>query len=172
MYSLILTLRDRGSHETWKSNLIGLIEETKGQAPLTGNSASKIARMMGNGVPLPNSATPKGYTPTSITSHQGQSAVGHSSFGDLGSPSTTHSVDTPATSSFSHNAKDGHSASAQPLAPVHTPIDLVISLSLPSPPSPGGNLPLRVRLMRQSLAFILCLMGPRDRIALVACKMG
>jgi hypothetical protein len=173
MDSFILTFRDRGSHETWKSNLNRLIEETKGQAPLTGNSAAKIARMMGNGVPLPKSATPKGYTPTSSTSHQGQSAVGMSSFGDIGSPSTIHSFDTPATSGFSHNNKDGYLAFAQPLAPVHTPIDLVICLSLPSPPgASGGNLPLKVRLMRQSLAFILALMGPRDRIALVACEMG
>jgi hypothetical protein len=174
MDSFILTFKERGSHETWKSNLNRLIEETKGQAPLTGNSASKIAKMMGNGVPLPKSATSKGYTPTSSTSHQGQSAVGMSSFGDLASPSTMNSFSTPATSGFTHHDKEAsHLAFAQPLAPVHTPIDLVICLSIPSPPATsGGNLPLKVRLMRQSLAFILALMGPKDRISLVACEMG
>ena len=174
MDSFILTFKERGSHETWKSNLNRLIEETKEIAPLTGNSASKVARMMGTGVPLPKSASSKGFTPTSSVSHQGQSAAGMSSFGDLASPSTVHSFNTPSTAALSpQETAAGNLAFIQPLAPVHTPIDLVICLSLPSPTmAAGGNLPLKIRLMRQSLAFTLALLGPKDRISLVACEMG
>jgi hypothetical protein len=174
MDSFILTFKDRGSHETWKTNLNRSIEETKGIAPLTANSASKVAKMMGTGVPLPKSASSKTFTPTSSVSHQGQSAAGMSSFGDLASPSTMHSFNTPATAGFSpQETAAGNLAFIQPLAPVHTPIDMVICLSLPSPSmAAGANLPLKVRLMRQSLAFTLALMGPKDRISLVACEMG
>lgn len=176
MDSFILTFKDRSSHETWKSNLNRLIDETKGNAPMSGNSSSKIAKIMGAGVPLPKSATSKGYTPTSGHSgySHGHSAAGMSGFNDLGSPSTTHSAETPATSGFSHQAAiggPGDLAFAQPLAPVHTPVDLVICLSLPAPVG-GANVPLKVRLMRQALAFTLALMGPRDRISLVACELG
>jgi hypothetical protein len=174
MDSFILTFKDRGSHETWKGNLNRLVEEVRGGSPSTAtSSSSKAARMMGNGVPMPKSASSKGFTPTTSTSHQGQLAGGMNSFNNLSSPSTTHSVNTPATSGFSHDKDAGNLAFVQPLAPTHTPIDLVICLSLPSPSmAAGGNLPLKVRLMRQSLAFTLALMGPRDRIALVACEMG
>jgi hypothetical protein len=178
MDSFILTFKERGSHETWKTNLNRLIEETRGKAELhsgvgTLSSSSKAAKMMGNGAPLPKSASSRNFTPTSSTS-QGQSAVGMSSFGDLASPSTTHSFSTPATSGFSHQeTAAGNLAFNQPLAPTHTPIDLVICMSLPQPSvAAGGNLPLKVRLMRQSLAFTLALMGPRDRISLVTCELG
>jgi hypothetical protein len=174
MDSFILTFKDRGSHETWKTNLNRLIEETKGIAPLTGNSASKVAKMMGTAVPLPKSAASNWFTPTSSVSHQGQSAAGMSSFGDLASPSTVHSFNAPTTTGLSpQETAAGNLAFIQPLAPVHTPIDMVICLSLPSPSmNAGANLPLKVRLMRQSLAFTLALLGPKDRISLVACEMG
>jgi hypothetical protein len=64
----------------------------------------------------------------------------------------------------------GDLAFTQPLAPVHTPLDLVVVLSLPIPAQ--SQLPLKVKLMRQSLAFVLAALGPRDRISLVACEMG
>lgn len=174
MDSFILTFKDRGSHETWKSNLNRLIDETRGHTPVTSNSANKIAKLMGAGVPLPKSASSKGFTPTSGTSGFNNAASGMSGFGDLASPSTTHSTDTPATSGFSHQTYPGGPgdlAFAQPLAPVHTPVDLVICLSLPAPTN-SANLPLKVRLMRQGLAFTLALMGPRDRVSLVASEMG
>ena len=174
MDSFILTFKDRGSHNTWKSNLNRLIEETANNTPTTGNSASKISKLMGEGAPLPKSASSKGYTPTSATSRNGRLPAEMSSFGDLASPFTIHSADTPGTSGFSHQVAiggPGDLAFGQPLAPTHTPIDVVVCLSLPAPTS-TANLPLKVRLMRQALAFTLALMGPRDRIALVATEMG
>lgn len=176
MDSFILTFKDRGSHNTWKSNLNRLIEETAaGNTPVTGISVSKISKLMGEGVPLPKSATSKGYTPTSASSRKNRPPAEMSSFGDLGSPATTYSPDTPATSGFSHQPSvggPGDLAFVQPLAPMHTPVDLVVCLSLPAPTNNSATLPLKVRLMRQALAFTLALMGPRDRISLVATEMG
>jgi hypothetical protein len=107
------------------------------------------------------------------------SSVGMS-FGDLTSPSASTSgwSPTPASSTFSPTSQHidqrnspGDLAYLQPLGPIHTPLDLVIVVSLPAP-SPGASLPLKVKLMRSSLAFVLATMGPKDRISLVTCEVG
>jgi len=178
--SFILTFQDHGSHETWRSNLNRLVDETK-HGGNAGGSSSKIAQLMGSDVPpLPMSGSASGskpFTPSSATS-QGSSALGMT-FGDLTSPSTSGFITTPSTSAFSpsspmaarRDASPGDLAYLQPLAPMHTPLDLVVILSLPAPPA-ASYPPLKVRLIRSSIAFVLSLLGPSDRIALVACEMG
>lgn len=163
MDSFILTFKDRGSHETWRLNLARLIEEAKGPRQ-AGPSSSKIAKVMGSGappMPLPRSAV----TPSSASSALGMAF-------DLTSPASGY-VATPATSAFSTTSTPitpADLAYVQPIAPVHTPLDLVIILSLPAPSS--TSIPLKVRLMRSSLAFVLALLGTHDRVSLVACEMG
>ncbi|WWC64019.1 uncharacterized protein I303_106625 [Kwoniella dejecticola CBS 10117] len=147
--SFILCFKDRSSHETWRSTINRLLDEVKG-------GQLKPSRM-------PRSAN----TPLSA----GGSAHG---FGiDLASPSTAGYAITPSTSSFAnHEPTPGDLAFEQPLGPIHTPIDLVIVLSLPAPSQSNNQLPLKVKLMKSSLSFILALLGPKDRISLVTCEMG
>nr|XP_031861524.1 uncharacterized protein CI109_003128 [Kwoniella shandongensis]KAA5528596.1 hypothetical protein CI109_003128 [Kwoniella shandongensis] len=153
--SFILTFRDRGSHETWRTTILRLQEEARG------NQQSKAAKLMGPGAPSPAPLAPS------------------QSFGDLTSPSSaTYSSGTPFSSTFgpasplpNSELTSGDLAYNQPLGPVHTPIDLVIVLSLPAPSS-STQLPLKVKLMKSSLQFVLALLGPRDRISLVTCEMG
>ncbi|KAK8844039.1 hypothetical protein IAR55_006833 [Kwoniella newhampshirensis] len=156
--SFILTFRDRGSHETWRTTILRLQEE--GQS----SHQSKAERIMGPGAPR---------------SSGGPTSAPEASFGDLTSPaSTTFSSSTPFTSTcgpgspvLGQETSPGDLAYVQPLGPVHTPIDLVVVLSLPAPSS-SGQLPLKVKLMKSSLEFALALLGPRDRISLVTCEMG
>ncbi|RXK35375.1 hypothetical protein M231_07365 [Tremella mesenterica] len=165
MDSFILVFKDRGSHETWKGNLNRLLEEVR-PTNSAGNSASKVSKLMGNGAPLPQSSNPRSPS----TNSSGGLGM---SFGDLTSPSVGSYANTPATSNFSPSSKTEQSidlTSIPPLAPVHTPLDLVIIISLPSPTSSAT--PLKVKLMRQSLSFICALLGSRDRLSLVACEMG
>ena len=178
--SFILTFKDSGSHEMWRSTLDRLVDETR-HSGHAGPNTSKIAQLMGSGAPAPT--TPKSangskaLSPSSATS-QGSSALGVS-LGDFRSPSSAGYMETPATSTFSPfsptsaslDASPGDLAFDQPLAPIHTPIDLVIMLSLPAPQS-TASVPLKVRLMRSSIAFVLALLGSQDRIALVACETG
>ena len=178
--SFILTFKDPGSHEMWRSTLDRLVDETRheGQA---GPKSSKIAQLMGSGAPTPvthiSGNGSKALSLSSATS-QGSSALGVS-LGDFRSPSSAGFMETPATSTFSafsptsasHGPSPGDLAFNQPLAAVHTPLDLVIMLSLPAPQS-NTSVPLKVRLIRSSIAFVLALLGSRDRIALVACETG
>lgn len=87
------------------------------------------------------------------------------------------------------SASGGHDPSKPPpeLLP-HTPIDLVLMISVPSviqPANTGGKQPinsagsavsssaaLKLRLIRSSLEFIVSHLGPRDRIALIAYSVG
>ena len=176
MESFILTFKERGSHKTWKGNIARLLDETR-HAGAEGQVSSKIAKLMGNGAPDPfgsRSATgSKAFSPSSVTS------AASAGYGMSGAEFPSAASAYSATSSFSptsplpmpRDATPGDLAFTQPLAPIHTPIDLVLILSLPAPTS-AASIPLKVRLMRSSIAFVLALLGPRDRIALVACEMG
>ncbi|WVQ93206.1 hypothetical protein IAU59_000270 [Kwoniella sp. CBS 9459] len=153
--SFILCFKDRSSHETWRSTINRLLEEVKG------GSQNKVQRMLGSAAPRSANGS---------LSANG-SALGMS-FGDLASPSTAGFAVTPASSTFTHSEPTpGDLAYEQPLAPVHTPVDLVVVLSLPAPSS-SSQLPLKVKLMKSSLSFVLALLGPKDRISLVTCEMG
>ena len=178
MDSFILTFRDRGSHETWKRNLTNIVEEARdGGSVHRHDSSKKIAQMMGAGAPQARSASgpSKPFSPISTSSMHSAAAL---SFGDAMSPMRPHSSSYPPNSPqyAMREASPGDLAFNAPLAPVHTPVDLVIILSLPAPTAVPGqstsSLPLKTRLMRSSLVFILALMGNCDRIALVACEMG
>ncbi|OXG84252.1 zinc finger family protein [Cryptococcus neoformans A2-102-5] len=148
--SFILTFKDRGSHETWRVTINSLIEDNRGPK-------DRAVKVLGSGAPRSASSG---------------LAI---SFSDLTSPTSTSYVITPATSNFTPVSPKGQSpgdlAYNVPLAPIHAPIDLVLVLSLPAF-TPGQSIPLKVKLMRSSLEFLLALLGPKDRISLVSCEMG
>ncbi|WVR09056.1 hypothetical protein IAU60_006117 [Kwoniella sp. DSM 27419] len=152
--SFILCFKDRSSHKTWRATVARLLAEIdggKGESDVLQSRGTKAQRMLGAG-----------------TTPNGTSALGVS-FGDLASPVTAGFPDTPP----GQGAPAGDLAYDQPLAPVHTPVDLVIVISLPtSSPATQQQLPLKVKLMRSSLSFVLALMGPKDRVSLVTCEMG
>jgi hypothetical protein len=165
MDSFILTFKDRGAHETWRRTLSAIVEEARdGHSGYRPESSSKIAKLMGDGAPMPRSAS----GPLSAASI------------NMMSPTSTFSgpPDSAVSSTFTSPMARGESspgdlAYVAPLAPQHTPVDLVIILSLPAPnPNQGSALPLKTKLIKSSMAFLLALMGPKDRIALVSCEMG
>lgn len=59
-----------------------------------------------------------------------------------------------------------------PLAPKHTPIDLVIAISTVAAASGSGGVRHRQRQFRKALQCALACLGPRDRIAFVATEFG
>lgn len=148
--SFILTFKDRGSHETWRVTINRLIEDNK-------DSKNRAAKILGSDAP-----------------RSASSGLG-TSFSDMTSPMSISYTNTPTTSNFSPVSPKGQTLGDlvyhAPLAPIHTPIDLVLVLSLPAFAS-GQSIPLKVKLMRSSLEFSLALLGPKDRISLVSCEMG
>lgn len=163
MESFILTFKEKGSHETWKATLQQIIDDCKNPpaSDKRGNNANKIAKLMGSGAPPPASAT-----------RSGKGTPGLPSSSSMGFGPTMSDFDSPSSPAFSSRSPSaGDLVNNPPLAPVHTPLDLVIVLSLPTTPS-GAAPPLKLRLMRQSLAFAFALMGSKDRISIVSCEMG
>ncbi|ODN81110.1 hypothetical protein L202_03203 [Cryptococcus amylolentus CBS 6039] len=154
--SFVLTFRERGSFETWKSTIGRMMEEAKGKRG--GGGAGKI---LGPGMPgsFTNMVSPQHspYTPASAAF-------------SMSSPSTSTVQELPPSFS-STQGSTSDLAYTTPLAPVHTPLDLVLVVSL-SAFAPGQSLPLKVKLVRQSLEFTLALLGVNDRVSLVSCEMG
>lgn len=163
MESFILTFKEKGSHETWKATLQKVVDETKLPPPSAGggNNANKIAKLMGSGAPPPAPRSAKATTP------------GMPSSSSMGFGPTFSDCDSPSSPAFSTRREPsaGDMINVAPLGPVHTPLDLVIVLAIPAT-APGAPLPLKLRLMRQSLAFVLALLGAKDRVSIVCCEMG
>lgn len=142
-----ICFQDRGSHEMWKSTLNRLVAEAKDPNNPNGQKY-KLAQQLSRSNSTV-SASPSGHSLTPV-------------FNDH---------DTPAPPPCPAGCL-GCQAYHVPLAPHHTPLDLVLVLSTPAPTSNNGSLPLKMRLMRTSLQFVLACMGPRDRISLVATELG
>jgi hypothetical protein len=176
--SFILTFRDRSSHETWRSNLTRLMEHAKGSSRTTTASSaggtSKINRMMGAGAPVPASNGHSQLSPGSPFSPA--STLSSSRFEEQMRHGASASIRTASTfTNFTSSSPPAAMQSfQQTLAPVHTPIDLTIVLSVPSPVAAAASsaAPLKTRLIRASLCFALSLMGPKDRISIVTCELG
>ncbi|KAL7421388.1 hypothetical protein Q5752_004273 [Cryptotrichosporon argae] len=182
MDSFILTFKDRGAHETWKQTVQRLIDEMRDPTALAHamQSANKVAKLTGTAVPIPripasaSSTSSRPFSPSHSNGGQPHHIISNS-FGDLSSgqstpASPTLKIDRPLQIA---TGGPGDLALHAPLAPVHTPLDLVLVLSLPAPsPSPSASLPLKIRLIRSSVQFVLACMGPRDRVSLVATELG
>lgn len=137
--------RDSGSLEMWKGTMRRLREECISPHMPT-SKASKLTGMnMGR--------APRGspLTPTMVA------------------PPFTDFVDSCATTCGPQCP--GDLAFQVPLAPQHTPIDLVIAIST-VPLQPGTRLGRKQITLRSTLQCALACMGPRDRIALVATEFG
>ncbi|BEI85156.1 hypothetical protein CcaverHIS002_0505570 [Cutaneotrichosporon cavernicola] len=135
--------RDSGSLEMWHKTLVRLHQEAMVH---TQSKASKLTGLhAGN---RPTRAPP--LTPTMA-------------------PSFTDFVDSCLTTCGPQCP--GGLAFQIPLAPIHTPIDLVIAVS--TVPVPRGTRIGRKQLtLRNALQCALACMGPRDRISLVCTELG
>ncbi len=190
--SFILTYNDRSSLEMWKSTLQRLLgqDEQSGSGgdhsggPKTGNSTSslggKLAKMGFDDATL---ACVAGFA-QSPTSASGSRHFAEFSPADF-SPTDRgqrEQMETPATGRTSSSFASATSASSSlgaplsrsrfglaPLAPQHTPLDLLIVTSLP--PRSGASSaasPMKQRIILATLEFVMALLGPRDRLSIVA----
>lgn len=137
-----LTFTNSSSHEMWKNTIRRLVDEST--MPL-----SRLNRL--------------------------QSTPSQSSFrgGKITPPSSAGMQRFPSDSPTCSGSCPGDLAYQVPIARHHTPIDLVIVISTPTPtPSSSGVLPLKQRLMKSSLQFVLASLGPRDRVSLISAESG
>lgn len=157
--SIVICFSDRNSHEMWRSTIRRLIDDAQ-----VSSASAKMEKLLGQ-QPRPPSRSHSSTSSAGGHSTRPSGTVFHGSmmnlFADAGE-ACTHACPTPCPGALAFNV---------PIAPHHTPIDIVIAIATPAL-TPGAALPLKTRLMRTALHFVLATMGPRDRIAIVAAELG
>lgn len=156
MESFIIIFRDQSTLALWVNTLNLALSEINGlntavsvatssaPTPTTAGS-SKLARM-GFQTDTPSHHTTLSRTQSTISSPPGQA--------DSLSATTEHEWGVP-------------------LAPVHTPLDLVIVVSIPTlGPSNSSGAHLKLDLIVSTLHFVLATLGNHDRVCLVAHRLG
>lgn len=161
--SIVICFSDRNSHEMWRSTIRRLIDDAQ---VASGTNGNKIEKLLGSGGPPQRPPSRAHSTTSSGGGHSARpSAVVQGSTMNLfsdASEACTPSCPTPCPGALAFNV---------PIAPHHTPIDIVLAIATPAL-APGATLPLKTRLMRTALHFVLATMGPRDRVSIVAAELG
>ncbi len=167
--SFILTFTDRSSHETWRSTLTYLLEEANGKSfeqhksplpngpPPPSGQGGKLARMGIDESVLACVGQSRGASPPQKTT--------------IGFGSTLDSVRDPEREALVLDTGVKTSFGPAPLAPAHTPVDLVVVASLPSLQNSSAAA-TKLRIIQSTLEFTLALLGPYDRVSLVTFEPG
>lgn len=188
--SFILIFKDRSSLETWKANIQSLVSHVHGPkreqepAPLDmeefGGSA-KAMRMLSGSTATSSSTVESSLlhssgrsTLSSYTSHGG-SVINHG-FHSSASGKLTPLQEDETPSHYSSGPLYAPHMSAGPsnsLAPLpHSPLDLILVISLPPIHSSPSTAALKLRVIKASLDFVLASLGPRDRLSFVTFEVG
>ncbi|KAG9032108.1 hypothetical protein FRB95_001885 [Tulasnella sp. JGI-2019a] len=77
---------------------------------------------------------------------------------------------SPVTPVVPHTSGAAPSNSLSPIP--HTPMDLILVLSLPPPSSHPSTAALKLRVIKSTLDFVLGSMGTRDRLSIVTFEVG
>lgn len=143
--SFILVFRDKSAQALWMNTLNMALAESNGGIPLTPISP-------------PNSST----STSKLARMRIQENIVSATQARKDSLSSSISVRTTINPSM-----------VRPLAPVHTPIDLVCIVPIPSTRSPSSaSSSLKLDLVTSTLNFVLAALGNHDRVCLVAYQAG
>ncbi|CEH19417.1 CALCIUM-ACTIVATED CHLORIDE CHANNEL REGULATOR [Ceraceosorus bombacis] len=187
----VLCFKDRGTLESWRQKLVALVNEHRPpEYPRTPTEPKQAGASPAVGTP---STARRGTTSTVDAKVGGDIAspnfagAGRQTGGVArrGSSDSVHhvmsrSVHAPMVAMHTQwSASGGLDPSLPPpdLLP-HTPLDLIIMVSVPSVPqqttssTTSSSAQLKLRLIRSTLDFVAANMGPRDRLALVAYSVG
>lgn len=150
--SFILVFKDPKQHAKWRNALNDIVHGKtgglKGAGPDQQPRSAKLAKIFGQNYDTSN--------------EESKSATG------------ANWINTPSTSGFSNQLSPpvgsihsslGDAAYMKPLGSMHAPVDLVVVMSLAS--NTNG---IKLKVMRQSLGFILATLGPRDRVSFVSAQ--
>ncbi|KAL7414666.1 hypothetical protein BDY24DRAFT_414377 [Mrakia frigida] len=151
----IVGFADRATKERWWDRITHLI-------PVLGRDG--LPSPSSNPTPSFKKSPSQLLSPSSMMSsgsERSSSAMGHNrdQFGGGGPGRSSRYVPSESSPTF---------GSASP----HTPIDLLLILSLSSPSTSSSATALRTRVIRSSLAFIMSTLGPRDRLSVVTYENG
>ena len=164
--SFILAFRDKSSLELWRKTILEAVQEAKVNvsqsispiSPATSTTTSVASKLTKMG--FDDSAVgPTQYLPDTI-SHDRREVSTSSAKSSLGHNTLQTIIDQRA------------STLPIPLLPRHTPLDLIIVCSVPSPFSTSSSATLKLRLIRTALEHVFLSLGPHDRLSLVTYENG
>lgn len=199
--SFILIFRDRSSLETWRGHIQRLVALFQRQSPEHiqraqdkqrqeatrlldmeefGGSA-KAARMLSGSTGTTTSTMPDSLLNGSARSIAASSATSNSGQGAPRTPATANKMATlgedeelvqydPAAGFVTPHLSSGPSNALTPIA--HPPLDLILVVSIPPSNAPPSTAALKVRVIKNSLDFVLAQLSSRDRLSLVTFEMG
>ena len=164
----IVGFADRATKERWWDRITHLIP-VLGRDGLPGPSSSSSC------TPGFKKSPSQLLSPSSMmssSSERSSSAMGHHNsmrdqFGSVGGGGQGRSSRYVSSSSEPSSSSPIFGSSSP-----HTPIDLLLILSLSSPSTSSSATALRTRVIRSSLAFIMSTLGPRDRLSVVTYENG
>lgn len=189
--SFILIFKDRSSLETWRAHIAELVASfhapprtiadtdefgvpptTAGnrvQRILSGSTGSDVTSQSDSLLAQGSSRS----TMSSSTSHGSRLAQGVDSKSSLTQQQQQHDdytehTHTPALVSPHLSAGPSNSLPALP----HTPLDLILVVSLPPPNAIQSTAALKHRVIKAALDFTIASLGPKDRLSLVTFEVG
>lgn len=174
--SFILIFRDRSSLETWRNHINDLVASSRMPPP---SSVSEFGSNNGNGNTSRAQRMLSGSTATvSDATSQADSLLAQGSSRSTLSSSTSNNTHTQKLNddypmplpTVSPHLSSGPSNSLGPL--LHTPLDLILVISIPPPNASPSTATLKNRVIKTSLDFIIASLGPRDRLSLVTFEVG
>ncbi len=191
--SFILVFKERSQLESWKTCITGLVDrvqEVLRPSPSqtsSGHSSNGMEEFGGNSKAARILSIGSVDTVSSrLTSHD--SVFGSSQRSTVSSSTTTSSRyngrSKPPSDLDSHPPSYHHpplptvvphysASTSNSLSPVqHTPLDLICVISLPPPTSSASTASLKIRVIRNTLEFVLSTLGSRDRFSLVTFSVG
>jgi hypothetical protein len=204
--SFILIFRDRGTLESWKSNISTLVQAF--QAGQGRGGTADLDEFGGVGQPMPKGVSAKAQRmlsgSTGTTSNSDSSSVGPDSligagtrspassstspgmhpsnvYGAGGYQAGTRLAKIPSEEQLGHytptenrtvtpHVATGRSNNLTPL--VHTPLDLILVISVPPPSAVPATAALKVRVIKTTFDFVLAQLGAKDRLSLVTFEVG
>ena len=195
--SFILIFRDRSSLEAWKANISSFVAmhqqsdrsnygSHSRSAPTpdieefgTGTgSASKAMRMLSGSTgssshdrdSLLNGSIRSSSTSQSLMSPPAGRMALHHKLSPLGEDEEMYPYSSSPTGLVAPHLSSGPSNSLTPVA--HSPMDLILVMSLPPPTSAQSTANLKARVIRETLEFVIASLGPKDRLSLVTFEVG
>ncbi|KAF8518952.1 Pleckstrin homology domain-containing protein [Hysterangium stoloniferum] len=160
--SFILIFRNRSSLETWRAHIAGLVASY--HAPTPSEFGGKAQRMLSGSTAGTGS---DGTSQTDSLLAQGSSRSTMSSSTSHNTHTHTHTYTPPLVTP---HLSSGPSNSLPALP--HTPLDLILVVSLPPPTASQSTAALKNRVIKTALDFVFASLGGKDRVSLVTFQVG
>lgn len=186
--SFILVFRDRSSLEAWKNNIQALVQMFQSQArPLAGSDrpvgvedfggSHKAMRMLSGSTQTTVSTVDSllnGSSRSTMSSSTSHGSVNpsrqmHPKLSTLGEDDEMSAYDSPPPLVTPHQSS-GPSNSLPPVP--HPAMDLILVISVPPPNSQPSTAQLKIRVIKNTLDFIVGSMQSKDRLSLVTFEVG